>query len=93
MRVGSLHSVSLGPFRLAGDAFKAMVRLYPEDVLFAGLAEENGRVAYRRELEEEMVEFCTGELLRHVPQEIFFPGLSVAPATPAPAHSDGGQAS
>ncbi|HYX23012.1 MAG TPA: DNA photolyase [Thermoanaerobaculia bacterium] len=94
VRVGSLHSVSLGPFRLAGDAFRAVVRLYPEDELFTGpLAEENGRVAYRVELEEEMVEFCTAELLRHVPQEIFFPGLSMAPATPAAAHSDGGPAS
>jgi spore photoproduct lyase len=84
LRVGSLHSVSVGPFRLAADAFKAMIRLYPEDALFAGpLEEETGFVAYRRELEEEMVEFCTTELLRHVPREIFFPGLSMAPATPA----------
>jgi spore photoproduct lyase len=84
VRVDSLHSVSVGPFRLSGDAFKAIARLYPEDDLFAGpLAEEAGAVTYRRELEEEMVEFCTAELLRHVPREIFFPGLSVAPAASA----------
>ena len=86
VRVASLHSVSVGAFRLSGDAFKAIVRLYPEDSLFAGpLAEEAGTVAYRREIEAEMVEFCTAELLRHVPREIFFPSLSVAPAVPAPS--------
>jgi len=84
LRLASLHSVSVGPFRLASDAFKAMVRLYPEAPLFTGpLEQENDYVAYRRELEEEMVEFCTAELLRHVPQEIFLPSLSVAPAAPA----------
>jgi spore photoproduct lyase len=94
VRTGNLHSVSVGPFRLSGDAFKAMVRLYPEDLLFAGpLEEENGSVAYRRELEEEMVEFCTAELLRHVPQEIFFPSLSVAPATPAHPTAESGPVS
>jgi spore photoproduct lyase len=87
--------VSLGPFRLAGDAFKAVVRLYPEDALFAGpLEEEDGHVAYRREIEEEMLGFCTGELLRHVPEEIFFPGLSLAPAVPPPAsQAEGGPVS
>jgi spore photoproduct lyase len=86
VRAESLHSVSLGPFRLTGDAFKAVVRLYPDDPLFAGpLAEENGQVAYPRELEAEMVEFCAGELLRHIPEEIFFPSLSVAPTAPPAA--------
>jgi spore photoproduct lyase len=95
VRVESLHSVSLGPLRLVGDAFKAMVRLYPEDALFAGpLEEESGHVAYRREIEEEMLGFCTGELLRHVPEEIFFPGLSLAPAAPpSSSQSEGGPVS
>jgi hypothetical protein len=37
-------------------------------------------VGYRRDLEEEMVGFCREELLRHIPPEIFFPGLSAPPA-------------
>ena len=91
VRIDSLHSVSVGPFRLSGDAFKAMVRLYPEDALFAGpLAEENGAVAYQRALEEEMVQFCTAELLRRVPQAIIFPSLSVAPAMPAHPAAESG---
>ena len=80
VRVGSLHSVSLGPFRLAPGAFKTMERLYPDDALFAGPIEElAGKVCYRGEMEAEMVEFCTGELLRYIPRDIFYPSLSLAP--------------
>jgi spore photoproduct lyase len=81
VRLDSLHSVSLGPFRLAGDYFRTVTRLYPEDALFAApFDEESEQVAYRRDLEEEMVGFCTAELLRHIPREIFVPGLSALPA-------------
>lgn len=81
VRAGSLHSVSLGPFRVQGDYFRTMVRLYPEDVLFAApFEEESEQVAFRRDLESEMVGFCTEELLRHIPREIFTPGLSALPA-------------
>jgi spore photoproduct lyase len=80
--VESLHSVSLGPFRLPHELFRTMLRLYPDDPLFAAPLVEEDLVAYRRELEEEMVEFCTEELLRHIPREIFFPSLSVAPSQP-----------
>jgi spore photoproduct lyase len=78
VRVASLHSVSLGPFRLTDDLFRAMLRLYPEDPLFAAPFAEaaGGPVAYRRDLEEEMVEFCREELLRHVPRQLFQAGLS-----------------
>lgn len=73
--------MSLGPFRLPGDSFRAMTRLYPEDLLFAAPFDEEGeQVAYRRDLEAEMVGFCTAELLRHIPREIFVPGLSALPA-------------
>jgi spore photoproduct lyase len=81
VRLDSLHSVSLGPFRLPGDYFRTVTRLYPEDALFAAPFDEEGeQVAYRRDLEEEMVGFCTAELLRHIPREIFVPGLSALPA-------------
>lgn len=86
VRRESLHSVSLGPFRLPADSFRTIVRLYPDDPLFAGSFEEedSGSMGYRRELEEEMVEFCREELLRHVPREVFFPGLSALPAAAVP---------
>ncbi|HSF38388.1 MAG TPA: DNA photolyase [Thermoanaerobaculia bacterium] len=82
LRPESLHSVSLGPFRLTQDFFKTLVRLYPEDPLFAAPFEEEAQVSYRRDLEAEMVEFCTEELLRHIPRELFEPGFSVAPSQP-----------
>ena len=75
--------MSLGPFRLPQDFFKTMVRLYPEDPLFAAPFEEEPQVSYRRDLEAEMVEFCTQEILRHIPRELFEPGFSVAPRQPA----------
>ena len=87
IRPRSLHSVSLGPFRLPPDFFRTVARLYPDDPLLDGPFEEDGSsVGYRRDLEEEMVGFCREELLRHVPREIFFPGLSALPSaavTPA----------
>ncbi|MEE8524511.1 MAG: DNA photolyase [Thermoanaerobaculia bacterium] len=72
--VESLHSVSLGPFRLPTGFFHRLERLYPDEPLIAGpLDDRGGMVSYRPDLEAEMVEFCTEELLRHVPREIFFP--------------------
>ncbi len=82
VRTQSLHSVSLGPFRLPPDFFRTVARLYPDDPLLAGPFEEDGSsVGYRRDLEEEMVGFCREELLRLVPGEIFFPGLSALPSS------------
>jgi spore photoproduct lyase len=69
-----LHSVSLGPFRLPRGYFQTVRRLYPEEPLFSGPREERNRmVSYPRELEEELVEFCSQELCRHVPQGVVFP--------------------
>jgi spore photoproduct lyase len=84
LRVESLHSVSLGPFRLPGELFRNVQRLYPDSPLLAApLEEESGQVGYSRELEDEMVGFCREELLRHIPREIFVPGLSALPAAHA----------
>ncbi|MCZ6792251.1 MAG: DNA photolyase [Planctomycetota bacterium] len=70
----SLHSVSLGPFRLPRDYHRRMVRRYPDEPLLAGpLEESGGMVSYRRDLEQEIVEFASEELLRYIPQEVFFP--------------------
>jgi spore photoproduct lyase len=79
--VASLHSVSVGPFRLSDSAFRTVVRLYPEEPLFAApMAEDGGGVTYPRDLEQEMVETVTADLLSHIPREIFFPALSTPPA-------------
>jgi len=69
-----LHSVSLGPFRLPTGFFRTAERLYPDEPLFAGpMADYGGTVSYRRDLEEELVGFCTEELLSRVPRSAFFP--------------------
>ena len=76
----SLHSVSLGPFRLSEGAFKTVARLYPEEPLFAApLVEAGGEVTYPREIEAEMVATVTADLLSHIPREIFIPTLSTPP--------------
>ena len=71
---GSLHSVSLGPFRLPTPFFRRLERMYGEERLVAGPFEDyGGMVSYRRDLEDEMVGFCTEALLERVPREVFFP--------------------
>ncbi|RMH20516.1 MAG: DNA photolyase [Acidobacteria bacterium] len=72
--LASIHSVSLGPFRLPRPFFKNLLRHYPDEPLLAGpLAEHDGMISYRHELEREMVGAVTASLLRHVPRERFFP--------------------
>ncbi len=69
-----LHSVSLGVFRLPDKYFKKIHKLYPEEKLFSSpLESKQGMMSYKMELEAEMMEFCTAELLRYIPEEKFFP--------------------
>ncbi|MGZ8199433.1 MAG: spore photoproduct lyase family protein [Methylosarcina sp.] len=71
---GRLHSVSLGTFRLPESYFKKMHRLYPDAKLFAGpLRAHEGMMTYRQELEQDMIGFCSNQLLNHIPEAIFFP--------------------
>jgi spore photoproduct lyase len=50
-----------------------MVKLYPEEAMFAGpLDERNGMVSYGRELEKDMESFCLEELRERVPKERLF---------------------
>ena len=70
----TLHSVSLGVFRLPDKYFKKIHKLYPEEKLFASpLESKQGMMSYKAELEEEMMAFCTTELLHYIPEEKFFP--------------------
>ncbi len=69
-----LHSVSLGAFRLPKNIFKKMVKLYPQEKLFAfGLDENNATVSYHKDLEEEMAHYCMDLLSRYVDKSIIFP--------------------
>ncbi|MDD5577701.1 MAG: DNA photolyase [Methylobacter sp.] len=69
-----LHSVSLGAFRLPEGYFKKIHKLYPEEKLFAGpLSHQQGMVSYRRELEQDMLRYCTEQLLLYMPEAKLFP--------------------
>jgi len=74
----TLHSVSLGSFRLPKPFFNTIQRLYPDDTLLAGpLSEQTGTqkgmIGYHQKLERDMIDFCSEELLRIIPESIFFP--------------------
>ena len=72
--IESIHSVSLGGFRMPVKFFKNMVKLYPDEKLFAGKLEESeGMIAYEKNLEQGMLEFCENELLNYLPREKYFP--------------------
>ncbi len=74
LNIKQLHSVSLGVFRLPQAYFKKMHKLYPEERLFASpLIQQQGMVSYHTDLEHEMMRFCTEQLLRYIPERVFFP--------------------
>lgn len=74
VKLESLHSVSLGVFRLPESYFKKMHKLYPEEKLFASpLQSVEGMMSYRSDLEQEMMQSCSELLLNHIPKETFFP--------------------
>lgn len=69
-----LHSVSLGVFRLPESFYKRIHALYPDEKLFASpLEHQKGMVSYQKEIEQEMMQFCTEQLLSHIPASKFFP--------------------
>jgi len=70
----SIHSVSLGPFRLPVPFFKKMKNLHPEEPVFATKLKKRGKtVSYFREIENKQLETCKRLLLEYVPsQKLFF---------------------
>lgn len=69
-----LHSVSLGVFRLPEKYFKKLLKLYPDEKLFASPLETNkGMTSYKSELEQEMIDYCTALILDYIPHSKFFP--------------------
>jgi spore photoproduct lyase len=69
-----LHSVSLGTFRLPRSYFKNILQLHPDEPLYAGtFAETGGMISYPAEQEREISNFCTAELLKHIPESLLFP--------------------
>ena len=74
IKLESLHSVSLGAFRLPEKYFKKVHKLFPDEKLLVSPLENNqGMISYKEALEQEMTHFCTEQLLRYIPKELFFP--------------------
>lgn len=72
--ITSLHSVSLGPFRLPPEFHRRIRRILPEERLFAGALERtSGMVSYPADLEREMTIFVTRKLEQRLPSEVIFP--------------------
>ena len=70
----SIHSASLGSFRLTRNHFRDVAGLYPDEPLFAQqMALDNGIVSYPREREREMIEFCESKLLERLPRAQYHP--------------------
>jgi spore photoproduct lyase len=69
-----LHSVSLGVFRLPEHFFKKIHGLYPDEKLFASpLERQQGMVSYPKQLEQDMIGFCSEQLMGYIPASKFFP--------------------
>jgi spore photoproduct lyase len=69
----SIHSVGFGAFRLPRDYYARMVRLYPEEKLFAlPLEDGSGMVSFATEVEEELKSFCRKTLRERVSEERLF---------------------
>ena len=69
----SLHSVSLGAFRMPTGFFRSIQKLYPKEPLFSGkLEKKDGSISYRAEIERERISTCRSLLLSHIPKEKLF---------------------
>ena len=74
IKVESLHSVSLGPFRMPKNNFKKLEKLYPEEPLFAfSLENRDSMISYKEQIEEELISYCSNLLLNYIPEHLFFP--------------------
>jgi spore photoproduct lyase len=73
----ALHSVTLGSFRLPGDYFNNMLKLYPDEPLFASapkimegpIAGRNENIARRSGIDSTMLDYCSNLLTTFVPRE------------------------
>ena len=62
----SIHSVTLGPFRMPKPYFRNVTRLYPDEALFAGPFESRDKmISYSTDCEQQMMSFCHDQLLRY----------------------------
>ena len=64
--IEKVHSVSFGPMRFPNEMYKKILKLYPDEKLFAGPLVQLGRLtSYPRSLEETMSRFVGDLLVEH----------------------------
>ena len=69
----SIHSISFGSLRFPKAMFKKIHSLYPDEILFSGpLSSRDKLVAYKSDVENEMINFCRDEVVKFVPDKIIF---------------------
>ena len=69
----SIHSVSLGAFRMPSGFFKKIEKLYPEEPLLAGNWEKkDGMIAYQQEIESELKSTAQKLILDYLPESKLF---------------------
>jgi len=78
LNVDTIHSVSLGPFRLPKPFYKRMIRLYPDSQLLAQpMRTETPMVSYPYDVEQDILGYCEEELLKYLRKDQYFPCVSV----------------
>ena len=79
--VGSIHSISFGALRFPKAMFKKIYSIYPDEKLFSGpLSSQNGLIAYKSDVENEMISFCRDVISEFVSEPIMF-NCSFDPST------------
>jgi len=74
----TIHSVSLGPFRLPKPFFKKMIKLYPESkLLAANMNVRENMLSYDQKTEASLLNFCETQLQNYITPEQYFPCVSV----------------
>jgi len=69
----SIHSVSLGTFRMPSGFFKKIEKQYPDEpLLSANWESRKGMISYPQETESALREVCKNLLLQHIPQQRLF---------------------
>ena len=71
--LNSVHSMTMGTFRLPKGNFAKMKQLYPDEKLFAGPLEKKGStVSYEENLEKSLLSFCHNEIAQYTSTEKLF---------------------
>lgn len=69
-----IHSATVGPMRFPSAMYDRILKLYPDDPLFARfpLVKKNGQATYPEELEKELVDWIDAALCQHLPKSKIF---------------------